>query len=59
MDCANAAYKVLAIEKNTAILVDDSAVCAQVPSTDEKIAWQRSGGAGLPQSRVLCPGELE
>lgn len=59
VDCANAGYKVLAIEKSTAILVDDSTVCTQVPSTDEKIAWQRSGGGGLPQSRVLCLDKLK
>ncbi|MEV6906481.1 hypothetical protein [Amycolatopsis sp. NPDC051071] len=58
VDCANADYKVLAIEKSTAYLVDDSTVCTQVPSTDEKIAWQRSGG-GLPQSRVLCLDKLK
>ncbi len=58
VDCASAGYKVLAIEKSTAYLVDDSTVCTQVPSTDEKIAWQRSGG-GLPQSRVLCLDKLK
>ncbi|WP_410664643.1 hypothetical protein [Amycolatopsis sp. lyj-84] len=58
VDCGTAGYKVLAIEKSTAYLVDDSTVCTQVPSTDEKIAWQRSGG-GLPQSRVLCLDKLK
>ncbi|UMP05965.1 hypothetical protein [Amycolatopsis sp. EV170708-02-1] len=57
-DCATARYKVLAIEKSTAFLVDGSTVCTQVPSTDEKIQWQRSGGT-LPQSRVLCLDDLK
>ncbi|EME63796.1 LppU/SCO3897 family protein [Amycolatopsis decaplanina] len=57
-DCATARYKVLAIEKSTAFLVDGSTVCTQVPSTDEKIMWQRSGGT-LPQSRVLCLDDLK
>ncbi|WET78619.1 hypothetical protein P3102_31955 [Amycolatopsis sp. QT-25] len=58
VDCVNAAYKVLAIEKSTAVLLDDGTVCTQVPSTDGKIAGQRSGG-GLPQARVLCLVKLE
>ncbi|MER6664834.1 hypothetical protein ABT256_09800 [Amycolatopsis japonica] len=57
-DCATARYKVLAIEKSATFLVDGSAVCTQVPSTDEKIQWQRAGGT-LPQSRVLCLDDLK
>ncbi|KFZ79615.1 hypothetical protein ED92_19740 [Amycolatopsis sp. MJM2582] len=57
-DCATARYKVLAIEKSATFLIDGSTVCTQVPSTDEKIQWQRSGGT-LPQSRVLCLDDLK
>jgi hypothetical protein len=57
VDCATAGYKVLAVEKKPAVAFEDN-TCAQVPSADAKLSWQRSGGA-LPQERVLCLEKLK
>lgn len=56
VDCAGAGYKVLAVEKKPAVALNDE-TCAQVPSADAKLSWQRSGSA-LAQERVLCLDDL-
>ncbi|RSM62455.1 hypothetical protein DMH03_10175 [Amycolatopsis sp. WAC 01376] len=57
VDCAVAGYKVLAVEKKSAVAYGDD-TCAQVPSTDAKLTWRRVG-PGLSQERVLCLDKLK
>lgn len=57
MDCAEAHYKVLAVEKRSGFTVEDTA-CASVPSADMKLTWRPSGGL-IPRERVLCLDELK
>ncbi|MEU3620928.1 hypothetical protein BS329_11915 [Amycolatopsis coloradensis] len=58
VDCAGAHFKVLAIERQSALALESSA-CASVPSTDMKLTWQSGAGGLIPRERVLCLDELK
>ncbi|MFD5244716.1 hypothetical protein ACFWIW_09250 [Amycolatopsis sp. NPDC058340] len=58
MDCAEAHFKVLAIEREPEVSIGTT-TCASVPGTDMKLTWASGVGELIPRERVLCLDELK